>query len=78
MTVDERIDYFGQTVNIAARVQDLADAGEIHLTADVYDSEGVRDALETHEAILDEVVVKGVSDKLRVYKISAGSRAERS
>jgi class 3 adenylate cyclase len=26
VTVNERIDYFGQTVNIAARVQALADA----------------------------------------------------
>ena len=29
VTLNENLDYFGQTVNVAARVQSLADAGEI-------------------------------------------------
>jgi class 3 adenylate cyclase len=29
VTFNERLDYFGQTVNIAGRVQDLADGDEI-------------------------------------------------
>lgn len=70
VTVDERVDYFGQNVNIAARVQGLADANEVYLTADVYSSIGVSDALKMHRVVLDEVLVKGVSEKLQVYKIS--------
>ena len=31
VTLNDRLDYFGQTVNIAARVQNLADADEILL-----------------------------------------------
>jgi class 3 adenylate cyclase len=32
VTLNERLDYFGQTVNIAARVQNLADGDEICIT----------------------------------------------
>ena len=38
VTLNERLDYFGQTVNIAARVQNLADADEIFVSQDVYDA----------------------------------------
>ncbi len=70
VTVNERIDYFGQNVNIAARVHALADANEVYLTADVYDSPGVNDALKAHQVLPDEVLVKGVSEKLQVYKVA--------
>lgn len=69
VTVNERIDYFGQTVNIAARVQALADANEVYISADVYNSPGVSDALKAHRAVPDEALVKGVSEKLQVYRI---------
>ena len=69
VTVNERIDYFGQNVNIAARVQALADANEVYITADVYNSPGVSDALNAHRVVPDEVLVKGVSEKLYIYKI---------
>jgi class 3 adenylate cyclase len=70
VTVDERMDYFGQNVNIAARVQGLADANQVYLTADVYNSVGVSDALKAHRVVPDEVLVKGISEKLHVYKIN--------
>ena len=44
VTLNDRLDYFGQTVNIAARVQGLADAGEICLTQEVRDARGVGSA----------------------------------
>ena len=70
VTVNERIDYFGQNVNIAARVQGLADANEVYLTAEVYNSVGVSDALKAHHVVPDEVLVKGISEKLHVYRIT--------
>ena len=45
VTLNERLDYFGQTVNIAARVQNLADADEIFVSQDVYEATGVREEL---------------------------------
>lgn len=69
VTVNERIDYFGQNVNIAARVQALADANEVYITTDVYNSPGVNDVIKAHHVIPHEVLVKGISEKLHVYKI---------
>jgi class 3 adenylate cyclase len=69
VTVNERVDYFGQNVNIAARVHALAEANEIYLTDEVYESPGVSDALKAHDVVPDEVLVKGISEKLHVYKI---------
>lgn len=70
VTVNERADFFGQNVNIAARVHALAGANEVYLTEDVYDSPGVGDALSAHDVVPDEVLVKGVSEKVRIYKIA--------
>ena len=70
VTVNDHVDYFGQSVNIAARVQGLAGADEVYLTAEVYDSPGVAQALEAHHVSVDEVLVKGVSERLRVHKVA--------
>lgn len=68
VTLNERLDYFGQTVNIAARVQGLADAGEIYVSADVFRDPQVQQILQA--ATPHEVDVKGVSRTLEVYKLS--------
>jgi class 3 adenylate cyclase len=70
ITLNNRLDYFGQTVNIAARVQGLAGAGEIYITEAVYQAEGVGEALKDHDVTAEETQVKGVSEKLKVYRIA--------
>ena len=42
MTLNDELDYFGQTVNIAAQVQPMADAQEIGVTEGVWGYPGVR------------------------------------
>ena len=71
VTLNDRLDYFGQTVNIASRVQGLADAGEIYISEDVYTFPGVQESLAHCRIAPEQVAVKGVSEKLQVYKISA-------
>ena len=46
VTLNERLDYFGQTVNIAARVQHLAGGDEIYMTEDVYNAAGVAEIFD--------------------------------
>jgi len=70
VTLNDRLDYFGQTVNIAARVQGLADAGEIYISDAVYTFPGVAEALAGFDVQPGEADVKGVSEKLKVYKIT--------
>ena len=45
--LNDRLDFFGQTVNIAARVQALADAGEIVLTEHAFRARGVGAIVDT-------------------------------
>ncbi len=75
VSAEERLDYFGQTVNVAARVQGLAQAGEIWLTPSVMDAPGVspslRDAGWSVEA--REVALKGVGGKTRVFRMQRGA-----
>lgn len=74
---DERLDYFGQTVNVAARVQGLAHAGEIWVTREMMASPGVSSVFEgagwTNEP--QEVRLKGVGVTTAVHRLSHGSVA---
>ena len=70
VTLNERLDYFGQTVNIAARVQGLADAEEIYLTDTIYDSDGVSDLLAGYQVTPSDARLRGIERGMRVYKIN--------
>ena len=62
----ENNDVFGEPVNIAARVEGLADAGEVYLTESVYL------AMNKAEVPSEEVglfELKGIPGKIRVYKV---------
>jgi len=69
--LNERQDYFGQTVNIAARVQSLSTSQEIHITGPVIESPGVTAILEKAaiKPIQKEAALRGISDKIVVYEI---------
>jgi class 3 adenylate cyclase len=69
--LNERQDYFGQTVNIAARVQSLSTAQEIHLTAPVVESPAVADILKSAQItpIQKHAALRGIADKMMVYEI---------
>jgi class 3 adenylate cyclase len=70
VTLNDRIDYFGQNVNIAARIQTLADANEVYMSREVREAPGVGDILKAHHVMSDHVHVKGVSEKLEVYRVT--------
>src|SRR5215813_4378216 len=69
--LNERQDYFGQTVNIAARVQSLSTSQEIHITAPVIDAPGVATILEKEaiRPIQKHAALRGIADKVLVYEI---------
>jgi class 3 adenylate cyclase len=70
VTLNDRLDYFGQTVNIASRVQGLADAEEIYVTNSIYDYAGVPDLLKEYQVAASEAQLKGIERGMRVYKIA--------
>ncbi len=70
VALNDRLDYFGQTVNIAARVQGLAGAGEIYISEDAHNYPGVENVLGECEVASEQANVKGVSEMLDVCKIT--------
>jgi class 3 adenylate cyclase len=69
--LNERQDYFGQTVNIAARVQSLSTNQEIHITAPLVESPDVAAIIEraSIKPIRKEAALRGIADKMVVYEI---------
>ena len=70
VTLNERLDYFGQTVNIAARVQNLADGDEICITEDVHDAAGVAEIVAPYSVAKSDAELKGVSKAMSVYHLA--------
>src|ERR1700744_1713087 len=71
VTLNERQDYFGQTVNIAARGQSLSTAQGIHITGPVIDAPAVAALLdqEAIKPIQKQAALRGIADKIVVYEI---------
>jgi class 3 adenylate cyclase len=69
--LNERQDYFGQTVNIAARVQGLSTSQAIHVTGPVIDAPAVAAILEKEAIapIQKQAALRGIADKVVVYEI---------
>ncbi|HEY7610172.1 MAG TPA: DUF5939 domain-containing protein [Alphaproteobacteria bacterium] len=73
VTLNDNLDYFGQTVNVAARVQSLADEGEICLSEALYAAPGVRDLLGGRRVLPFDAPLRGVEGSMRVYRVAAGA-----
>ncbi|MGK9171059.1 adenylate/guanylate cyclase domain-containing protein [Inquilinus limosus] len=69
VTLNERLDYFGQNVNIAARVEALAEGGEICMTREVHDAEGVDAILEPCSCLAVSARLKGVRETMPVWRV---------
>jgi class 3 adenylate cyclase len=69
--LNERQDYFGQTVNIASRVQGLATSQAIHVTGPVIEAPGVAALLRegTITATPKQAALRGIADQVLVYEI---------
>jgi class 3 adenylate cyclase len=72
VTLNGQQDYFGQTVNIASRVQGLAASRSIVVTESVVENARARALLETNglKPTLSRVALSGIADKVSIYEIS--------
>ena len=71
VTLNDRLDYFGQTVNIAARVQGLADSKSFFATEPVVQHpEAARMLSEAGlKPVPQRALLRGIADELTVYEI---------
>jgi class 3 adenylate cyclase len=70
VTLNDNLDYFGQTVNVAARVQALAEAGEICLSEAVYTAPGVTALLAGRNVVAFDAPLRGVEGNASVYRVA--------
>jgi class 3 adenylate cyclase len=75
VTLNDDLDYFGQTVNIASRVQEMADAGEIWVTEEVWSYPGVQELLGACPVEPRTAEFRGVGQPLAVRRIGAPGQA---
>ncbi|MGO4388557.1 adenylate/guanylate cyclase domain-containing protein [Microvirga sp. 2YAF29] len=71
VVLNDRQDYFGQTVNIASRVQGLADSRSIYATGTVIDNPEALELIETRglHPNLQKTTLRGINDEFAVYEI---------
>jgi class 3 adenylate cyclase len=69
--LNDRLDYFGQTVNIAARVQGLAVSRSIFATKPVVANQRTAQLLDDAglTPVPQQAALRGVADELTVYQI---------
>jgi class 3 adenylate cyclase len=69
--LNERQDYFGQTVNIASRVQHLASSQAIYATGSVVGHKATADLLAKADVlpIVQRQTLRGVADHVSVYEL---------
>jgi class 3 adenylate cyclase len=71
VTLNDQLDYFGHTVNIASRVQELAGADEVLITDDVWQFPGVHDQLGTFETERRTAALVGIEQPIGLVRIGA-------
>jgi class 3 adenylate cyclase len=74
VTANDAIDYFGQTVNCAARVQHCAESGEIVFEEDLYARLPEEDKAKLRLIERVETRVKGVEQALRLVRTKLAAR----
>ena len=73
VTLNERLDFFGQTVNLAARVQGLAGASELYLTDELCNAPGGAELLASMQCETETVRVEGIDREICVRAVRSRS-----
>ena len=71
VTLNERLDYFGGTVNLAARLQGRSDGGDIVLSAALLAEPEVKALLAGHRLSEESAAIKGFAAPVPYYRIPA-------
>ena len=73
VTLNERIDYFGTTVNIAARVQGLSDGRDVMASGVIFEESGAADYLKEKRWASESFTtsLKGLKSSYQVHKLHA-------
>jgi class 3 adenylate cyclase len=70
VSMNDRLDYFGSTVNMAARLQGQSQGGDIVLSRAVADDPAVRPLLAPLAASQESVALKGFADPISFVRLT--------
>lgn len=75
ITLNDSIDYFGTTVNTAARVESTSRGGDIVMTCELYDLPGVKDEIRKRNvtATDDSADLKGLVEQVQLIRLNSNS-----
>lgn len=76
VTLNERLDYFGTTVNIASRVSNLAKGKEIMLTQAAYTAPELADMVSAYKTDLFESDIRGLENRVAVCRVQLAPKPE--
>lgn len=71
VTLNDRLDYFGRTVNLAARLQGESRGGDIVVSEDMAGEPGVTAALDALGAGAESAAVKGFGERVALRRVPA-------
>jgi class 3 adenylate cyclase len=69
VTLNDRLDYFGSTVNLAARLEHQSEGGDIVLSETMAQEPGVAEQLAKLDVASETALVKGFSDQISLRRI---------
>jgi class 3 adenylate cyclase len=69
VTMNDRLDYFGSTVNMAARLQGQSTGGDIVLSRAVADDPAVQPLVATLSSREESVALKGFNESIRFVRL---------
>ena len=70
VTLNERPDYYGEAVNLSARLEGQGSAGDITMSKNFASDPAVSDMLSSHDIREQEMVVKGFTDATAITQIT--------
>lgn len=69
VNANDTLDYFGTTVNIAARLQSLSRGGDLVVSAGVYEDADAHVLLTAYPAVSATVPLRGITDPISIYHV---------
>lgn len=73
VTLNDRLDYFGSTVNMAARLEGLSTGADVIISQTVYEDKKVRELLEAQglSAVEFDMALKGFEERFELWRVSS-------
>ncbi len=78
VTLNERLDYFGSTVNMAARLESLSTGNDVIISRALYDDPEVRELMtnENLTATPFDMSLKGFAEQVELWRVSKQAAAD--